>query len=234
MISPNNPERGLCTSASGIEIGDTLEEGAVTWAADHSANDIYRRVSPPYMRNGAPADPYDSAPMSTKLSPFLRKRLGDLRIAHAETYLGAQQQYWAQDKSGGFPGGMVRVKCCRNLPGSATCGKVAATGFNDCLDDPKQPLPQCFNKYVTYAGLRACDIAHPCREDYICVRSALERGESPRMLQAVILNEASGQQAPDSCGAPDASWYGKIAQGACIPPYFVLQFRADKHNRLPK
>jgi hypothetical protein len=234
MASPNNPERGLCTSASGIEIGDTLEEGRVTWAKDQSANDIYRRVSPPYTRNGAQADPYDRAPMTTKLSPYLRKRLGELRIAHAETYLGAQQQYWADDKSGGFPGGMVRVKCCRNLPGSATCGKVAATGFNDCLDDPKQPLPVCFGKYVTYAGLRACDAAHPCREDYICVRSALERGESVRSLQAIILNDASGQQAPDSCGAPDASWYSKIAQGACIPPYFVLQFRADKHNRLPK
>jgi len=66
------------------------------------------------------------------------------------------------------------------------------------------------------------------------VRSALERGESVKALQAMTLTDPSGQQAPDSCGAPDASWYGKIAQGACIPPYFVLQFRADKHNRLPK
>jgi hypothetical protein len=172
--------------------------------------------------------------MSTKLSPYLRKRLGDLKVVNAVTYLGAQQQYWAQDKSGGFPGGMVRMRCCRNLPGSATCGKVAATGFNDCLDDPKQPLPVCFSKYVTYAGLRACDASHPCREDYICVRSALERGESVKSLQALILNDAKGREAPDSCGAPDASWYGKIAQGACIPPYFVLQFRADKHNRLPR
>ncbi|MGE0241383.1 MAG: hypothetical protein AB7S59_21905, partial [Parvibaculaceae bacterium] len=234
MTSPINPERGLCASASGIEIGDTLEEGHVAWAADHAANDIYRRDFPPYVRNGAQADPYDRAPMSTKLSPYLRKRLGDLKIAHAETYLGAQQQFWAGDKSGGFPGGMVRVRCCRDLPGSATCGKVAGTGFNDCLDDPKQPLPVCFNNYVTYAGLRACDVSHPCREDYICVRGALERGESAKSLQALILTDKAGREAPDSCGAPDASWQGKIAQGTCIPPYFVLQFRADKHNRLPQ
>jgi hypothetical protein len=129
---------------------------------------------------------------------------------------------------------MIRTRCCRNLPGSATCGKVAATGFNDCLDDLKQALPTCFGKFVSYAGLRACDASHPCREDYICVRSALERGESTKALQAITLEDASGQQAPDSCGAPDASWYGKLSQGACIPPYFVLQFRADKHNRLPK
>ena len=132
--------------------------------------------------------------MSTKLSPFLRKRLNELRIAHAETYLGAQQQFWAQDKSGGFPGGMVRVRCCRNLPDSATCGKVAATGFNDCLDDARQPLPVCFNKYVTYAGLRACNASHPCREDYICVRGALERGESAKNLQALVLH-GRGRQA---------------------------------------
>ncbi|MGE3874216.1 MAG: hypothetical protein AB7F74_14785 [Parvibaculaceae bacterium] len=234
MKSPNNPERGLCVSASGVEIGDTLEEGSVAWAPGHVANDVYRRDFPPYHRGGAQADPYDKAPMSTKLSPYLRQRLGDLEVAKASSYLGAQQQNWAQDKSGGFPGGMVRLRCSRNLPGSATCGKVAATGFNDCLDDPKQPLPVCFGKYVTYAGLRACDASHPCREDYICVRSALERGEPARSLKAVILNDAEGRQAPDSCGAPDASWHGRIAQGACIPPYFVLQFRADKHNRLPR
>jgi hypothetical protein len=232
MKSPNNPDRGLCVSASGVEIGDILEEGTVTWATGHIGDDVYRRDFPPYLRKGAQADPYDKAPMSTKLSPYLRKRLGDLKIPHVEAYLGAQQQFWSQDKSGGFPGGMVRVRCCRNLPGEATCGKVAATGFNDCLDDASQPLPVCFNKYVTYAGLRACDVSHPCREDYICVRGALDRGEAPKTLQALILTDKTGQQAADSCGAPDASWQGKVAQGTCIPPYFVLQFRAYKHNRL--
>lgn len=234
MTSPLNPERGLCTSASGVEIGDMLEEGHVAWAADHTAKDTYSRDFPPYRRNGAQADPYEPAPMSTKLSPHLRRELKERKIAHAEAYLGAQQQFWAEDKSGGFPGGMVRMRCCRNLPGSATCGKVAGTGFNDCLEDAKQPLPVCFNKFVTYAGLRACDTAHPCREDYICVRPALESGESTRSLQAMILTDIQGRQALDSCGAPDASFYGKIAQGTCIPPYFVLQFRADKHNRLAK
>lgn len=235
MKSPNNPDRGLCVSASGIEIGDTLEEGSVIWAPNQVANDVYRRDFPAYTKsNGQQADPYDTAPMSTKLSPYLRKRLADLKISNAATYLGAQQQFWSADKSGGFPGGMIRTRCCRNLPSSATCGKVAATGFNDCLDDLRQPLPTCFGKYVTYAGLRACDTSHPCREDYICVRSALERGESTKALQAVILNDAAGQQSPDSCGVPDQSWYGKISKGTCIPPYFVLQFRADKHNRLPK
>lgn len=235
MKSPNNPDRGLCLSASGLEIGDTLEEGSVAWAPDHAANDIYVRDVPPYTKaNGAQADPYDRAPMSTKLSPHLRKHLADQKIGNAATYLGAQQQYWAADKSGGFPGGMIRTRCCRNLPQSATCGKVAATGFNDCLDDVRQPLPVCFGKYVTYAGLRACDTAHPCREDYICVRPAMETGESVKALQAIVLNDAAGNRAQDSCGAPDASWYDRISKGTCIPPYFVLQFRADKHNRLPK
>lgn len=234
MTSPINRERGLCLSASGLDIGDTLEEGSVAWAPEQLANDVYRRDFPPYMKSaGVRADPYDKAPMSTKLSPYLRKRLAEQKIGHAEAYLGAQQQYWAQDKSGGFPGGMIRTRCCRNLPGSATCGKVAASGFNDCLDDLRQPLPVCFGKFVSYAGLRACDTSHPCREDYICVRSALERGESVKALQAITLTDPSGRQAPDSCSAPDASWYGRISQGACIPPYFVLQFRADKHNRLP-
>ena len=117
MKSPNNPDRGLCLSASGLEIGDTLEEGSVLWAGDHSANDVYVRDFPPYKKaSGQQADPYERTPVSTKLSPYLRKRLADKKISHAETYLGAQQQFWSSDKSGGFPGGMVRMRCCRNLP----------------------------------------------------------------------------------------------------------------------
>ena len=139
-----------------------------------------------------------------------------------------------QTNQGAFQAAWCASDVAATCRGSATCGKVAATGFNDCLDDPRQPLPVCFNKYVTYAGLRACDAAHPCREDYICVRGALDRGESSKALQALIVTDKAGKEAPESCGVPDSSWQNKIAMGTCIPPYFVLQFRADKHNRLPK
>ncbi len=66
---------------------------------------------------------------------------------------------------------MLRIRVnqardCARLPGEATCGRVAATGFNDCIADGK-PFRECL-KLTKIAGLRACDRAHPCRQDYIC------------------------------------------------------------------
>src|SRR5207253_783686 len=78
----------------------------------------------------------------------------------------------ACDLTGGFPAGMLRIKgakgdtCPSNLPGEATCGRVAAMGFNKCISDGK-PFPECL-QFTETAGLRACDRANPCRDDYIC------------------------------------------------------------------
>lgn len=56
-------------------------------------------------------------------------------------------------------------------------------------------------EFTKTAGLRACDKAHPCREDYICT--------------------AGYDDLPQA----------KPGEGTCIPPYFIFQFRVDGHPR---
>ncbi|MER8377073.1 hypothetical protein, partial [Mesorhizobium sp. M1406] len=56
-------------------------------------------------------------------------------------------------------------------------------------------------EFTKTAGLRACDKAHPCREDYICTAGYDDLVEA------------------------------KAGKGTCIPPYFIFQFRVDGHPR---
>ncbi|WP_246686789.1 hypothetical protein [Mesorhizobium sp. B2-4-19] len=62
---------------------------------------------------------------------------------------------------------MLRKANCDKLPDEATCGRLAKTGFNDCIASGKDHK-FCTREFTKTAGLRACDKAHPCREDYIC------------------------------------------------------------------
>jgi hypothetical protein len=131
---------------------------------------------------------------------------------------------------------MLRLSECKGLPHEATCGLVASSGFNDCLAQVRNgtPLAQCFQTKTSYAGMRACDVAHPCRDDYICLKAmgytaanGHDRYEARR--KAVSYDPADyGQQ------EPDAAWLGRNGgggdqRGICIPPYFVFQFRSDGH-----
>jgi hypothetical protein len=69
----------------------------------------------------------------------------------------------------GFPGGMCTADC--TLPG-ATCGAIAILdSFNACLARGESFLA-CIRGNTSRAGLRACDIDRPCRDDYVCARSA--------------------------------------------------------------
>ncbi len=70
----------------------------------------------------------------------------------------------------GFPGGMC-TSGCDGLPADATCGVIALlTPFNNCLAR-KTPFPKCLAEHVAPAGLRRCDEAHPCRDDYVCAQT---------------------------------------------------------------
>ena len=70
----------------------------------------------------------------------------------------------------GFPGGMCTASCAEPGPGG-TCGAIAVLRpFNDCLAR-REPFSRCLAENVTPAGLRACDEATPCRDDYLCVRT---------------------------------------------------------------
>jgi hypothetical protein len=75
----------------------------------------------------------------------------------------------------GFPGGMCTASCDDPGPGG-TCGQIAVLrGFNDCLAR-REPFPTCLAENVRPAGLRACDAARPCRDDYLCVRTGEGNG----------------------------------------------------------
>ena len=186
--SPRHPRMGTCVSIG--KIGDPVEFGRV----EHQAfgNDRYLRTDPP---GSTDPDNYDV--------PKPPNDRTDYMVAH--------QGYRAVDQTGGFPGGMLRIKgvqqeppkCPDNLPAEATCGRVAATGFNNCLAQRK-PFTECL-KLTETAGLRACDRANPCRDDYICTAPYDDLTPGQKL-------GADGQK-----------------MGTCIPPYFMFQFRVDGH-----
>jgi hypothetical protein len=191
--SSRHPGMGTCISREGPKIGDPLELGTVT--SVRFGEDVYRRDVPP--EGQQPALPTDR-----------------------QDYVSSHQQYAKADKTGGFPAGMLRLKCCSKLPGEATCGLVAVNGFNDCL--LRNNHVHCVSTFTDYAGLRACDQASPCRDDYICTAPIAAHGELSQVGQRTFKN---------ACERPDASWLQNRRMGTCIPPYFMFQFRVDGHPR---
>ncbi|MDP9535030.1 hypothetical protein Q7L38_20885 [Pseudomonas protegens] len=159
----------------------------------------------------------------------------------------------ARDRlSGGFPSGMLRLSECQDLPSESTCGMVASSGFNNCMVRLGSPgyedfnLKTCFEYFTSYAGMRACDIANPCRDDYICVAptSPSPKLETERMFRERLkrLQDTSSTNPwkriiglpydSDQYGQkqPDSAWVNRNdTRGICIPPYFVFQFRSDRH-----
>jgi hypothetical protein len=81
-----------------------------------------------------------------------------------------------EESSVGFPGGMCARPGCENLRAGETCGSIAILqGFNNCLAG-NRPFAQCLSDNVRPATLQACDAATPCRDDYICSRTASGTG----------------------------------------------------------
>jgi hypothetical protein len=221
MKSIDDPDRGICVSSVPAEIGDPLETGQVVTSP--FGNDIYLRDTPntvlAFKKFDTSLNVVDGKPLSERL------HLPD--GPPKDRFVAAQQLAFTKNSSGGFPGGMLRTQCCEKLPDNATCGKVAVSGFNDCLAKKETPFTACFRDYVNYAGLRACDAATPCREDYICLRPMLK----PTKI-AGDFKDLTGIDKEYKCAKPDDSWLGRARMGTCIPPYFVLQFRADKHHTM--
>ncbi|HEY0567669.1 MAG TPA: hypothetical protein VGD13_05990 [Xanthobacteraceae bacterium] len=193
--SPHHPKMGVCVSAGPdrpLRIGDPVEFGEIKHGP--FGDDTYIRIEP-----SGPAQPHNY------VVPEPPGDRNDYAVAH--------QGYREMDLTGGFPAGMLRIRgsksdppvCPSNLPTEATCGRVAAQGFNDCIAKRK-PFTECL-KLTETAGLRACDSANPCREDYIC--TAPYDDLTPGQKRG-----ANGEK-----------------MGTCIPPYFMFQFRADGHPK---
>jgi hypothetical protein len=75
----------------------------------------------------------------------------------------------------GFPAGMCS-RGCGDLGSGETCGSIALLqGFNACLA-ARKPFATCLRDNVRPAALKACTEAEPCRDDFICARTAEGRG----------------------------------------------------------
>jgi hypothetical protein len=220
MPSAQDPDRGICAApAPAAEIGDPLEYGDVKTYSFGS--DEYHRDEPNKVQGYLGQD----TSLNIVDGKTLAQRLHLPQGPPADRFVAAQQEAFTKRGTGGFPGGMLRTECCERLPTNATCGQVAVDGFNNCLDNKTMPFTKCFENFVNYAGLRACDAATPCREDYICLRPMLNQIDVQKAYQD--LKPLDRQY---SCAKPDDKWLPRANMGTCIPPYFVLQFRADKHH----
>lgn len=130
------------------------------------------------------------------------ERLTKMTMPLGDEYVNSPQSATKGEKTGGFPGGSIRLNSCDSAKMSrhkeSRCGALpaAANGFNDCLFKPDMTFKMCLDIYSKGVGLRSCSRENTCRDDYICVES-LE--------------------------------FGLEDEGVCVPPYFTFQFRVDGH-----
>jgi hypothetical protein len=240
MSGNASPRRDILAT----QIGDAVQRGCVT--TDAFGDDHYTRTAPKTDNALIPptALPADPPPGNSYYG------------SHQEYHPGVKDPTNKVDlrdaKTGGFPAGMLRLSECLGLPDHATCGLIASTGFNDCIeklgtdeeiDSQKYTIDICFRHFTSYAGMRACDAGSPCRDDYICVKpmgyqpstAQVAYHERERtLLASKFFKAVTGRwyKPEDYYGQtmPDPDWVKRNDQrGLCIPPYFVFQFRADGH-----
>lgn len=75
----------------------------------------------------------------------------------------------------GFPQGSCGTSCEGNVA-ERTCGDfLDVDAFQNCIRF-RRPVGECARQHVFKTGLRACDEAHPCRQDYVCSRAGPDAG----------------------------------------------------------
>jgi hypothetical protein len=122
-----------------------------------------------------------------------------------EDYVIAHQEWEADNSTGGFPNGMLRRK-----PAIAACGQAASA-------QPALPA-EAICALVADTGFNDCLVRYPFEQ---CVQHCAR----PGFLRAC---DATNPCRDDYiCVVTDVA-----DRGACIPPYFVFQFRVDRHPSL--
>ncbi|WP_275791453.1 hypothetical protein [Pararhizobium gei] len=271
--SDNQLGIGICSSPDGgAKIGDPMQVGKVV-SRIFGIEKYFRDPKVPGPKDGMPRDTTISTEHVTPAAP-----LGNSYVAsHQEAYEGIggldpmkikvgsktrmetaeeHARRVREQATGGFPAGALRLSECVGLPEEATCGLLAASGFNPCLDEVgegRRTPDNCFGIYTNYSGVRACDAAHPCRDDYICLSPMGyspdnaktkfdERAKRRKDARMSVKETAANRKrlAINFFGEkmPDNAWLGSNEgagdqRGLCIPPYFVFQFKADGH-KVPK
>lgn len=251
--SRNDLDAGTCVPPiSRVEIGDALQRGEIyTWGF---GKDKYVRLQPKSDDNRIPdsALPKDPPKNNSYIGahqeffPGSTPRL-DCRIFMDSKEREACYEQRRDSFTGGFPSGMLRLSECIGLPAEATCGLAASSGFNKCVSkigtDQDYTIKTCFQHFTSYTGMRACDIAGPCRDDYICIKpidydkDTTWEERRGRISQGRFFEDANRRPYdPNDFGQakPDDDWAERLdrtERGFCIPPYFVFQFRSDRHGQ---
>lgn len=246
FISTTSPGIGTCVPSNRFEIGDATQVGTVTTTAFRK--EVYKRL-PANMSSYA-----SSKGALVLLNPtlFPKGDANEFYSAQQEFHSGASEDVIRaaaterertflrfQQGTGGFPSGSLRLVECRGLPFEANCGLLATSGFTRCLGSVSRdrPLSDCFRRYTSFAGARACSPSMPCRDDYICLKGLgwtaiqLEDGFNDRLKhrdESYSAEGTWGQQKPELAWARRNGGRGDT-RGVCVPPYFVAQFKSDGH-----
>ena len=240
--SSNAPGLGTCVADGHRDIGDPMQAGLVS--SPVFGDDYYERILPKKVT--AERDVLIDPPTGLRVHSD-----NSFYVAHQEFYpgditgggkTGREKAIIVRDaKTGGFPSGMLRLSECIGLPGEATCGLVASTGFNTCIGRASRdkPLQQCFANNTSYSGMRACSASSPCRDDYICLKPIGYTAATADKMFAERSGRVAGQSGYDPMAdfgqkRPGRAWLVRNGghgddRGVCIPPYFVFQFRSDRH-----
>jgi hypothetical protein len=241
--SSNAPGIGTCVPESGNrEIGDALQIGKIS--SKPFGVDFYKREEPKNSDALIPESalpknpPNDNSYYGSHQEGYVGKSLTkEVCLSDADPIKCFRDKRDAQ--TGGFPNGMLRLSECKGLPNEATCALLAASGFNSCIAkiaSGGKTLDQCFVESTAYAGVRACTAISPCRDDYICLKpmgynlaNGVELFQKRREITKSIFSDLDfGQKRPDDEWLKRNNGKGD-QRGVCIPPYFVFQFRSDKH-----
>ncbi len=255
FASDNHPNLGVCLNPrTAPQLGDAMQFGNVR--TERFGFDVYSRSLPSFGQTGRNG-PRNTAIDTSWIAP---RKDNSWFAAHQENFDGFgppgrsetlfERASRIRDQgTGGFPGGSLRLSECTDLPGEATCALLASSGFNDCIKevkDRKRTPESCFRSYTNYAGVRACDPANPCRDDYICLspmrylktdatakRKLRDDARAKEAIENPVLASSFNDKTFGEAG-PDTAWLNREdgrgdRRGVCIPPYFVFQFRADGH-----
>jgi hypothetical protein len=98
----------------------------------------------------------------------------DRLIADRETSCGTQAV--CESKQVGFPGGVCSRGCAGPVEADETCGSIAILQTFNASLAARQPFAGCLRDNVRPALLKACDADTPCRDDFICARTASGHG----------------------------------------------------------
>lgn len=247
------PERAESSPTLAVQLGDALQKGEIT--SKRWGRDSYNRNFPNVTSGEGDEDtviPLSALPKNTRTNNSYYGAHQEFHTGHADWN---DKDLLRDADTGGFPGGMLRLSECTELSGEATCGLIASTGFNKCIeklgdgaqvDGKNYSIDICFKNFTSFAGLRACTVASPCRDDYICVKpmgydqdhaKELFKARKQLLTASKFFPAVNNNHLYDPTKfygqvMPDNSWLDRNDQrGLCIPPYFVFQFRADGHPK---